>query len=116
MKAVQVAGDSLEWNDFDEPVLQGNEVLIKVAATAINRADLSNYLKHGHCVMDKGEPAADYAASCTLAYAFDDWALAELSQELGRSSRGRSADGIVAADGAHQRGRERQCVRVCRRC
>ena len=50
--------------------------------SATNRADLSNYLKHGHCVMGKGEPAADYAASCTLAYAFDDWALAELSQDL----------------------------------
>jgi putative PIG3 family NAD(P)H quinone oxidoreductase len=40
MKAVQVAGDSLEWADFDEPALQDNEVLIKVEATAINRADL----------------------------------------------------------------------------
>lgn len=40
--------------------------------------------QHGHCVSDKGEPAADYAASCTLAYAFDDWALAELSRELGK--------------------------------
>jgi putative alpha-1,2-mannosidase len=48
--------------------------------TNINRADLANYIKHGYCVSDKGAPAESYAASCTLAYAFDDWALSELTQ------------------------------------
>ena len=34
--------------------------------SAVNRADLDNYLKYGHCISDKGAPAADYAASCAF--------------------------------------------------
>jgi len=41
MKAIQIASDqSLTWADFDKPVPGEHEVLIKVAATAVNRADL----------------------------------------------------------------------------
>ncbi len=41
MKAIQVANDqSLSWTDFKKPIPDDYELLIKVAATAINRADL----------------------------------------------------------------------------
>jgi putative PIG3 family NAD(P)H quinone oxidoreductase len=41
MKAVVVAKDlSLSWSDFETPVIGENDVLIKIHATAINRADL----------------------------------------------------------------------------
>ena len=41
MKAIQIAEDkSLYWGDFDDPAVGENDVLIRVAATAINRADL----------------------------------------------------------------------------
>ena len=41
MKAIQVANDqSLTWTDFKKPIPDDYELLIKVAATAINRADL----------------------------------------------------------------------------
>ena len=41
MKAIQIASDnSLVWAEFDKPAPGDHEVLIKVAATAINRADL----------------------------------------------------------------------------
>eukprot|EP01052_Picozoa_sp_SAG31_P014796 SAG31_NODE_931_length_10914_cov_5.629589_6_plen_366_part_00 len=54
--------------------------------TGVNRIDLANYVAHGHCISDPGAPAAKYAASCTLAYAYDDWALAELSAALHKPS------------------------------
>ena len=41
MKAIQIASDnSLVWTEFDKPAPGDHEVLIKVVATAINRADL----------------------------------------------------------------------------
>ena len=41
MKAILINDDkSLTWGEFDDPVQGGNDVLIRVAATAINRADL----------------------------------------------------------------------------
>lgn len=41
MKAILIEENkSLTWGEFDDPVAGENEVLIKVAATAINRADL----------------------------------------------------------------------------
>ena len=52
--------------------------------TYLNRADLNHYLANGYCAADPGAPASHYSASCTLAYAFDDWALAELSALLGK--------------------------------
>ncbi|MBT4160593.1 MAG: NAD(P)H-quinone oxidoreductase, partial [Gammaproteobacteria bacterium] len=46
MKAILVADDkSLVWGDFEDPVPGDNDVLIRVAATAINRADLVQ--RHG---------------------------------------------------------------------
>ena len=52
--------------------------------TNLNRADLRDYLTHGYCISDPGAAAAKYAASCTLSYAFDDWALSQLSAALGK--------------------------------
>ena len=40
MKAIQVAGKALVWADFDRPQCGPGELRIKVAASAINRADL----------------------------------------------------------------------------
>ena len=40
MKAIQIDDDSLIWADYPEPALGAGEVRIRVAATAINRADL----------------------------------------------------------------------------
>ena len=41
VKAVIVGEDySLSWDDFDAPVIGDEEILIKIHATAINRADL----------------------------------------------------------------------------
>jgi NADPH:quinone reductase-like Zn-dependent oxidoreductase len=41
MKAVIVNEDhSLSWGDVDHPKIGDQEVLIKISATAINRADL----------------------------------------------------------------------------
>jgi putative PIG3 family NAD(P)H quinone oxidoreductase len=40
MKAIQVQGDRLEWADTAEPAVGVGEVRIRVAATAVNRADL----------------------------------------------------------------------------
>ena len=41
MKAIQISNDqSLVWEDYEKPEPSSNEVLIKIAATAINRADL----------------------------------------------------------------------------
>ena len=41
MKAIQIASDqSLVWDEFEHPEPADHEVLIKVAATAVNRADL----------------------------------------------------------------------------
>ena len=41
MKAMQIESDqSLSWTDQKKPVPKKNEVLIKIGATAINRADL----------------------------------------------------------------------------
>jgi putative alpha-1,2-mannosidase len=47
-----------------------------VATVVSGRSDLSDYITYGHCALDKGSPAEQYAAACTLAYAYDDWALA----------------------------------------
>lgn len=40
MKAIVVRNDRLVWDEVDAPALNAGEVLIKVAATALNRADL----------------------------------------------------------------------------
>ena len=41
MKAILVNEDkSLRWADVPDPVLRPDEVLVKVAAAALNRADL----------------------------------------------------------------------------
>ena len=41
MKAIQVGSDEvLQWRETETPVASAGEVLIKVHATAINRADL----------------------------------------------------------------------------
>ena len=41
MKAIQISNDqSLVWEDYEKPEPSSNEVLIKISATAINRADL----------------------------------------------------------------------------
>ena len=41
MKAIQISNDqSLVWDDYEKPEPSSNEVLIKISATAINRADL----------------------------------------------------------------------------
>lgn len=33
---------------------------------------------------DKDSPASEWAAACTLAYAYDDWALSTLAEALGK--------------------------------
>ncbi len=40
MKAIQINGDRLVWQDTEAPALGTGEVRIRVAATAVNRADL----------------------------------------------------------------------------
>lgn len=40
MKAIQVVDEELNWSEFEDPAVADNDVLIKVHATAINRADL----------------------------------------------------------------------------
>lgn len=40
MKAIQIDGDRLHWRETDAPALGTGEVRIRVAATAVNRADL----------------------------------------------------------------------------
>ncbi|MGE0625819.1 MAG: NAD(P)H-quinone oxidoreductase [Pseudomonadales bacterium] len=40
MKAIQIDGDRLQWQQVESPVLGVGEVRIRVAATAVNRADL----------------------------------------------------------------------------
>ena len=40
MKAIQVDGDRLVWKQTESPTLGTGEVRIRVAATAVNRADL----------------------------------------------------------------------------
>ena len=51
---------------------------------AAGRYDLKDYLASGYCVSDDDSPAAKWAAACTLAYAYDDWALSTLAQTLGK--------------------------------
>lgn len=40
MKAILQVDQRLEWGDYQTPICQADEVLIRVAATALNRADL----------------------------------------------------------------------------
>ena len=41
MKAILVNKDkSLRWDDVPNPVIKGDEVLVKIEAAALNRADL----------------------------------------------------------------------------
>ena len=41
MKAIQIVEDSLVWEEVKLPEPKKDEVLIKISATAINRADLA---------------------------------------------------------------------------
>ena len=41
MKAIQIVEDSLVWEEVKLPKPKKDEVLIKISATAINRADLA---------------------------------------------------------------------------
>ena len=41
MKAIQIVEDSLVWEEIKLPEPKKDEVLIKISATAINRADLA---------------------------------------------------------------------------
>jgi predicted alpha-1,2-mannosidase len=54
-------------------------------AVVAGRADLKDYLESGYCVSDEGSPSSKWAAACTLAYAYDDWALSALAGVLNKS-------------------------------
>ena len=41
MKAIVISDNNLKWKDTDDPICKNNEVIIKVKATAVNRADLA---------------------------------------------------------------------------
>ena len=41
MKAIAISDNHLKWKDADDPICKNNEVIIKVKATAVNRADLA---------------------------------------------------------------------------
>ena len=41
MKAIVISDNNLKWTNTDDPICKNNEVIIKVKATAVNRADLA---------------------------------------------------------------------------